>query len=325
MSTLQNVLLIGGGGREHVLAWKIAQSPRLNHLYVAPGNVGMADLGEKVTLNPSLAVEDIPGIVQYAKEMKIDMAIIGPEDPLCLGAVDALTTAGVRAFGPTKDAARLEGDKTFAKELMQQRSVPTADTRVFTKYNDAHRFIASRDDGMVIKAAGLAKGKGAIVCDDPAAALLAIERIMLKREFGSAGDQVLVEEKLIGPEVSVLAFVDKSAIYIMELAQDHKPIGEGDTGLNTGGMGAYSPMTLLDDAMLKQIEAEVFVPIMDAMRTQDILSLVAYANSQAKGGKVHLVGTHGTGLLVAAASVIAGVPPTKMLTRSGSLRRTAIW
>jgi len=153
----------------------------------------MAELGEKVTVEPSVSEDDLPGLVKYARDKEIDVVIVGPEDPLCLGAVDAFQEAGIRAFGPTRDAARLEGDKAFAKDLMQQRSVPTADTRIFGKYSDAKRYVASRDSGMVVKAAGLAKGKGAIVCEDPAAALLALERIMTRREFGSAGDQVLVE------------------------------------------------------------------------------------------------------------------------------------
>ncbi len=270
MSTTRNVLLIGGGGREHALAWKIAQSTRLKRLYCVPGNVGMEDLGEKVVVEPAISGDDVPAVVRYAKDQAIDLAIVGPEDPLCLGLVDELQTAGIRAFGPTKDGARLEGDKTFAKELMQSRSIPTADTRIFSMYNDAKRYIDSRDSAMVVKAAGLAKGKGAIVCEDPDEAQEALHRIMMKREFGDAGDQVLVEERLTGPEVSVLAFVDRNSIYILELSQDHKPIGEGDTGPNTGGMGAYSPMTMIDDTMLRHIEAEVLVPIVDAMRSQGI-------------------------------------------------------
>lgn len=260
------VLLVGSGGREHALAWKIAQSKRVSKLYCAPGNVGMRDLGELV----NISAEDVPAVVDFAKTEKVDLVVVGPEDPLCNGMVDDLEALGIRAFGPRKAAARLEGDKVFAKEMMQHRSVPTGEARVFTKFKDAKTYVASRDTGLAIKAAGLAKGKGVIVCEDPSEAILALERIMVSREFGSAGDQVLVEEKLTGPEISVLAFVDGSNIYVMELSQDHKPIGEGDTGPNTGGMGAYSPTTLVNDKMLSQIEREVLVPIVDALRNEGI-------------------------------------------------------
>ncbi|UCD28896.1 MAG: phosphoribosylamine--glycine ligase [Planctomycetota bacterium] len=260
------VLLIGSGGREHVLAWKIKQSPKVDRLFCAPGNAGTAEISENVDLKDT----DLTGIVQFAKNEKIDLVVVGPEDPLALGLIDELNTAGIRAFGPDKAAARLEGDKAFAKEMMRHRSVPTADVRIFTKYRDAKAYIASRDVGIVVKAAGLAKGKGAIVCEDPADALIALERIMVKREFGSAGNTVLVEEKLTGPEVSVLALVDENTIYVLENAQDHKPIGEGDTGLNTGGMGAYCPTDLLDDKLLTQIESEILVPIVDALRLEGI-------------------------------------------------------
>jgi len=261
-----NVLLIGGGGREHALAWKIAQSPRLTRLFCAPGNVGMEEVAEHVAIKS----DDLAGIVRFAVDEKIDLAVVGPEDPLCMGLVNELTAAGVRTFGPDKAAARLEGDKAFAKELMWHRSIPTGDARIFTKFRDARTYVASRDTGVAIKAAGLAKGKGAIVCDDPAAGILALEKIMVQRAFGSAGDTVLVEEKLTGPELSVLAFVDRHSIYIMENAQDHKPIGEGDTGPNTGGMGAYSPTDLLDDRLLRQVESEILVPIVDTLRREGI-------------------------------------------------------
>lgn len=266
LGTIMKVLLVGSGGREHALAWKIRQSPRVKELYCAPGNVGMRNLGQLVSIRP----EDVAGLVEFSRKEKIDLVVVGPEDPLCLGLVDALEGAGIRAFGPRKAAARLEGDKAFAKEMMQHRSVPTGEARVFNQFRDAKTYVASRDSGLVIKAAGLAKGKGVIVCDDPAAGILALERIMVQREFGAAGDVVVVEERLTGPEVSVLAFVDGSAIYVMEIAQDHKPIGEGDTGPNTGGMGAYSPARLLTDRLLHQIESEVLVPIVDALKTEGI-------------------------------------------------------
>ncbi|MHC4444364.1 MAG: phosphoribosylamine--glycine ligase [Planctomycetota bacterium] len=260
------VLIIGSGGREHTLTWKIKQSPQVDRLFCAPGNAGTAQIAD----NLGLKDDDLPGIVKFAQDEKIDLVVVGPEDPLCMGLVDQLSAAGIRAFGPDKAGARLEGDKAFAKEMMRHGSVPTAEVRFFTKFRDAKTYVASRDTGVVVKASGLAKGKGAIVCEDPADAILALERIMVKREFGSAGDVVLVEEKLTGPEVSVLALVDHNTFYILENAQDHKPIGEGDTGLNTGGMGAYCPTTLLDDNLLDQIKSEVLVPIVDAMRREEI-------------------------------------------------------
>ena len=261
-----NILLVGNGGREHALAWKMARSARRPVIYCAPGNAGTAELAQNVPIE----AHDLDGLVHFAREKRIDPAVVGPEDPLCLGLVDRLTAAKIRAFGPTADAARLEGDKAFAKELMRHRSVPTADARIFTKYKDARTYVASRDNPVVLKAAGLAKGKGVVVCDDPAMGLLALERIMVDREFGEAGDIVVVEEKLTGQEVSLLAFVDRNSIYLMDSAQDHKPIGENDTGPNTGGMGAYSPTTLLNDQLLRQVESEILVPIIDAMRTQGI-------------------------------------------------------
>jgi phosphoribosylamine--glycine ligase len=257
------VLLVGNGGREHALAWKIGQSERVTDLFVAPGNAGTAEIGDNVPIEAN----DLPALVQFAKREKVDLVVVGPEDPLCAGLVDELTAAGIRAFGPTKAAARIEADKAYAKELMRHRAVPTADARIFTKYRDAKAFVASRDAGVVVKAAGLAKGKGVIVCQDPAEGLLAIEKVMVQRAFGPAGDTVVIEEKLAGPEVSILCFVDGHTLYLLENAQDHKPIGEGDTGPNTGGMGAYSPTRLLSDDLLRQVESEILVPIVDALRT----------------------------------------------------------
>ena len=266
MGGVMKVLVVGNGGREHALVWKIAQSPRVERIWCAPGNAGTAQQAQNV----SVKAEDAAGIVSFAKNEKVDLVIVGPEDPLCLGLVDALTAEGIRAFGPTAAGARIEGDKALAKELMQSRSVPTADARIFTKFRDAKSYIATRDTGVVVKAAGLAKGKGVIVCDDPADGILALERVMVKREFGSAGDTVIVEERLVGTEVSVLAFIDRTTIYVMENTQDHKAIGEGDTGPNTGGMGAYSPTPEPDDKILHQIESEILVPIIDVMRTEGI-------------------------------------------------------
>jgi len=259
------VLLIGNGGREDAIAWKLAQSGELKKLYIAPGNPGTARWGENVDIK----AEDVGELVKFAKEKQIDLAIIGPEDPLAAGAVDAFESVGIKAFGPNQAAAQLEADKAFAKQIMKSSSVSTAEGRTFTRFTDAKAYIASRDEPVVVKAAGLAKGKGVIVCDDPSDGILAAEKMMVGRIFGPAGDKIVVEDKLIGEEASILAFVDGRSIYIMESSQDHKPVGDGDTGLNTGGMGAYSPAPVVTDAMMSQIEREILVPVVDCMNRNE--------------------------------------------------------
>jgi len=256
-----NVLLIGSGGREHAIAWKIAQSKNLNKLYTAPGNPGTARCGENVPIG----VGDTDKMVDFVHQNDIGLVIVGPEDPLAAGVVDAFETAGVKAFGPTGGAAQLEADKAFAKHLMRSAAISTAEARVFERFEDAKAFIASRDEPVVVKASGLAKGKGVFVCDDPADGILAAEKIMCDKVFGSAGDKIIVEDKLLGEEASILAFVDGRNIYLMESSQDHKPIGDGDTGPNTGGMGAYSPAPVVTEEMMDQITREIIVPLVDAM------------------------------------------------------------
>jgi phosphoribosylamine---glycine ligase len=256
-----NVLLVGNGGREHAIAWKLAQSKNLSKLYIAPGNPGTAMCGENI---PTSAT-DIPELVNFAKKNKIGLAVIGPEDPLAAGAVDTFENAGIKAFGPSGAAAQIEADKVFAKQLMRASSISTAEGRVFDRFSDAKTYIASRDEAVVIKAAGLAKGKGVFVCDDPADGILIAEKIMCDKIFGSAGNKIIVEDKLLGEEASILAFVDGRNIYIMESAQDHKAIGDGDTGPNTGGMGAYSPAPVVTDSLIDQITREILVPTVDGM------------------------------------------------------------
>jgi len=256
-----DVLLIGGGGREHALAWKLKQSQQLGTLYIAPGNAGTALCGQNVAIPDN----DIKALVGFAREKRVGLAIVGPEEPLARGLVDALEAAGIKAFGPNAGAAQLEADKAFSKQLMRSASISTAEGRIFDRFTDAKAYIASRDEPVVIKAAGLAKGKGVIVCDDPADGILAAEKIMVDRIFGAAGDRVVVEDKLLGEEASILAFVDGRSIYVMESAQDHKPIGDGDTGPNTGGMGAYSPAPVVTEDMMDWITREILVPIVDAM------------------------------------------------------------
>lgn len=256
-----NVLLIGSGGREHAIAWKLAQSKNLDKLYIAPGNPGTAQCGENV----AISADDTGKLLEFAQQNKVDLVVVGPEDPLAAGLVDAFEAAGIKAFGPSGKAAQLEADKAFAKQLMRASSVSTAEGRTFDRYEDAKAYIASRDEPVVIKAAGLAKGKGVFVCDDPSDGILAAERIMCDKIFGSAGDTIVVEDKLLGEEASILAFVDGHNIYVMESSQDHKPIGDGDTGPNTGGMGAYSPAPVVTEAVMNQIVREVLVPTVDGM------------------------------------------------------------
>ena len=276
-----NVLLIGSGGREHAIAWKLKQSKRLDTLYIAPGNAGTALCGRNVALN----VTDTDGLVEFAKQKSVGLVVVGPEDPLALGLVDTMEAAGFKVFGPSGPAAQLEADKAFAKQLMRSCSVSTAEGRVFDRYDDAKAYIASRDAPVVIKAAGLAQGKGVIVCDEPSDGILAAEKIMVDRIFGDAGNQLIVEDKLLGEEASILAFVDGKNIYVMESSQDHKPVGDGDTGPNTGGMGAYSPAPVVTDAMMDKITREILVPIIDGMhRNETPYKGVLYAGIMATSG-----------------------------------------
>jgi len=256
-----NVLLIGSGGREHALAWKLCQSENMKKLYIAPGNAGTARCGENVPIEAT----DIDKLVQFAKEKNTGLAIVGPEVPLAAGAVDAFEATGIKAFGPSAAAAQLEADKAFAKQLMRGCAVSTAEGRIFDRFSDAKAYIASRDEAVVVKAAGLAAGKGVFVCDDPADGIIAAEKMMRDHLFGQAGARIVVEDKLLGEEASILAFVDGNNIYVMESSQDHKAIGDGDKGPNTGGMGAYSPAPVITDALMEQVTREILVPVVDGM------------------------------------------------------------
>ncbi len=260
-----NVLLIGSGGREHALAWKLAQSKSLDKLYIAPGNPGTAECGENIQIDAG----ETEKLVEFAKQNKVGLVVVGPEDPLAAGVVDALEAAGVKAFGPSAEAAKLEADKAFAKQLMRACSISTAEARIFDRFADAKAYIASRDEAVVVKAAGLAKGKGVYVCEEPSDAILAAEKIMCDKIFGDAGSKIVVEDKLLGEEASILAFVDGRNIYLMESSQDHKRVGDGDTGPNTGGMGAYSPAPVVTEQIISQITQEVLVPIVDGMNRND--------------------------------------------------------
>lgn len=261
-----NVLIIGNGGREHAIAWKLRQSPRVGRLFCAPGNPGIGQSAECVPIG----VGKFEQIVEFARQNAVGLVVVGPEDPLAGGIVDVLAAEGIRAFGPSQQAAQLEADKWFAKELMRHQAVPTAEARMFHDAHAAVEYVKVRNEPVVVKAAGLAKGKGVTVCHRVSDALEAIDRIMKRRVFGEAGAKVVIEEMLHGPECSVLAFVSGRSIYVMETAQDHKPVEDGDTGPMTGGMGAYSPAPLITEAMLRQIERDIFVPVLDGLAREEI-------------------------------------------------------
>jgi phosphoribosylamine--glycine ligase len=256
-----NVLLIGNGGREHAIAWKLAQSKELKKLFIAPGNPGTAKCGTNVDIK----ADDYDKLLGFAKDNKVGLAVIGPEDPLAAGIVERFEKAGIKAFGPSGAAAQLEADKAFSKQIMKANAIPTAESRTFDNFQDAKTYIASRDEAVVIKATGLAKGKGVFVCDEPSEGINAAEKIMEGKIFGKAGEKILVEDKLLGQEASILAFVDGRNIYVLESSQDHKAIGDGDTGPNTGGMGAYSPAPIVTDKLMDQITKEILVPTIDGM------------------------------------------------------------
>ena len=276
-----NVLLIGSGGREHAIAWKLAKSKDLDKLYIAPGNAGTTKCGENV----DIGVNDTEELLAFAKQNNIGLAIVGPEDPLSAGIVDVFEEAGIKAFGPSAEAAQLEADKAFAKQLMRSSAISTAEGRIFEGFEEAKAYIASRDEAVVVKAPGLAKGKGVYVCDDPADGILAAEKIMCDKIFGAAGEKLIVEDKLLGEEASILAFVDGRNIYVMESSQDHKPIGDGDTGPNTGGMGAYSPAPVVTDKLMDQITREILVPTVDGMnRSGRLYKGVLYAGLMMTAG-----------------------------------------
>ena len=250
------ILVIGSGGREHALVWKIAQSPRVEKVFAAPGNGGMGQLAECVEIQS----KDISSLVNFAEKNQIDLTVMGPELPLTLGIVDAFESRDLRIFGPSKKASEIEGSKVFAKGLMEQYNIPTGEFKTFTDRERAIGYIQERGAPIVIKANGLAAGKGVIVAKELDTALKAVEDFLVKRVFGYAGREIVVEEYLEGEEASVFAFTDGERILSTLPAQDHKPIYDGDQGPNTGGMGAYAPASYLDDLMLKRIEEEILKP-----------------------------------------------------------------
>jgi phosphoribosylamine--glycine ligase len=282
-----NILVIGNGGREHALAWKISQSPRAERVFVAPGNAGTKVEAENV----EIAATEVNRLVEFARQNKIDFTVIGPEAALAAGVVDAFADAGLRAFGPSRLAAELETSKVFCKNLLRHADVPSADYRVFRDAKSAITYLKDRDNiPVVVKADGLAAGKGVVVCDDREQALEAVERIALKKEFGPAGNQLIIEERLHGQEASVLALTDGHTLVTMSPCQDHKRAYDGDTGPNTGGMGAYSPTPLVSDALLRTVEEKILVPTVHQMkRSRRPFRGVLYAGLMITGQNVEVL------------------------------------
>ena len=258
------VLIVGGGGREHAIAWKVAKSPKVEKLYCAPGNAGIAEVAECV----NIGVMEFDKLTAFARENQIDLTIIGPDDPLAAGAVDAFEAAGLRVFGPRKNAAILEASKAFSKDLMKKYGIPTAAYETFTSPEAALAYLETAKMPIVLKADGLALGKGVLICKDLEEAREGVKTLMLDKQFGSAGDEIVIEEFMTGREVSVLSFVDGKTIKIMTSAQDHKRAKDGDQGLNTGGMGTFSPSpfyTAEVDAFCKE---HIYQKTVDAMRAE---------------------------------------------------------
>ena len=259
----KNVLVVGKGGREHAIVWKLAQSPTAGRIYCAPGNAGTAQSATNVTFDGT----DFERMTRFCLKENVHLVVIGPEDALALGLSDYLRQRGIKVFGPTKDAARIESSKVFSKNLMRHADVPTADYRVFDHPEAARTYIDTRDYPVVVKADGLAAGKGVIVCKDNPEARKAIDRIMVKEEFGQAvGRQVVVEKRLEGEEVSILGFVSGRSILLLPPCQDHKAVNDGDQGPNTGGMGTYCPAPAGTPEIMARAEESVFVPIVHAMK-----------------------------------------------------------
>ncbi|RKQ63861.1 phosphoribosylamine--glycine ligase [Thermovibrio guaymasensis] len=258
------VLVVGSGGREHALAWKLAQSGKVSKVYGAPGNPGIAQIGQCI----DIPVTEIKALADFAEKEGIDLTVVGPEAPLVAGIVDEFESRGLKIFGPSKQAARLEGSKAFAKEMMKKYGVPTADFKVFSNPEEAKRYVEEKGAPIVVKADGLAAGKGVVVAKSVEEAIKAIEKIMVEKVFGSAGDKVVIEDCLFGEEASYLVITDGKRFIPLATAQDHKAVFDGDKGPNTGGMGAYSPAPVLSEELEREVQERVIKPILKGMRKE---------------------------------------------------------
>jgi len=260
------VLVVGSGGREHVLVWKLLQSPQVQKVFCAPGNAGIAQLAECVPI----AIDQQEKLLKFACDNEVELTVVGPEAPLTAGIADLFLEAGMAVFGPNKAAAQLEGSKAFAKRIMEKYQIPTAESRTFTTADSALAYLKEKGAPIVVKADGLAAGKGVVVAATLAEAAAAVQRIMVEREFGEAGNRVLIEDFLAGEEVSVLAFSDGKTVIPMVSAQDHKAAYDGDTGPNTGGMGAYSPAPVLSRELLSEVEEKILRPTIAGLAAEGI-------------------------------------------------------
>ena len=258
------ILIVGGGGREHAIAWKLAKSPKVEKMYCAPGNAGIAEVAECV----NIGVMEFDKLVAFAKENEIDLTVVAPDDPLAAGAVDAFEAAGLRAFGPRANAAILEGSKAFSKDLMKKYGIPTAAYETFNDPEKALAYLETAKMPIVLKADGLALGKGVLICKDLEEAKAGVKTLMMDKQFGSAGDEIVIEEFMTGREVSVLSFVDGKTIKIMTSAQDHKRAKDGDQGLNTGGMGTFSPSPFYTPEVDAFCKEHIYQKTVDAMKAE---------------------------------------------------------
>ena len=258
------ILIVGGGGREHAIAWKLAKSPKVEKMYCAPGNAGIAEVAECV----NIGVMEFDKLVAFAKEHEIDLTVVAPDDPLAAGAVDAFEAAGLRAFGPRANAAILEGSKAFSKDLMKKYDIPTAAYETFNDPEKALAYLETAKMPIVLKADGLALGKGVLICKDLEEAKAGVKTLMMDKQFGSAGDEIVIEEFMTGREVSVLSFVDGKTIKIMTSAQDHKRAKDGDQGLNTGGMGTFSPSPFYTPQVDAFCREHIYQKTVDAMKAE---------------------------------------------------------
>ena len=283
-----NILIIGSGGREHALAWKSAQDKSVSNVFVCPGNAGTA-LENKVT-NISLDTNDFRSIESFCIKEKIELVIIGPEQPLVMGMADFLQSKGIKTFGPSQAAAQLEGSKTYSKDFFIKYGIPTAQYASFSDYDSSKSYLEQIEYPTVIKADGLAAGKGVIICNDKEEALKALESIFKDQAFGDAGSRVVIEEFLEGEEASFIAVVSKDKIIPLATSQDHKAVGEGDLGLNTGGMGAYSPAPIVDERLHKKIITEVMIPTMEGLISEGSPYLgFLYAGLMIKDGELKVL------------------------------------
>jgi phosphoribosylamine---glycine ligase len=280
------VLVVGGGGREHALVWKVSQSPRVKKIYAAPGNAGMAQLAECVPIK----AEDIAGLVAFASSKAVDLTIIGPEGPLSMGIVDEFQKERLRVFGPAKNAAEIEANKAFTKDLMKKYRIPSAEYGTFTDRAEAEAYVRSKGAPIVVKAAGLAAGKGVVVAETVEEAVNALDLIMTKKVFGQAGDVVVVEECLRGEEASFMAFTDGKTVVPMASSQDHKRVFDADKGPNTGGMGAYSPAPVVTKQIEKQVMEKVMNPTVRAMEKEGrLFKGILYAGLMIHNGEARVL------------------------------------